>query len=58
MSGPSGKSSGRFPFTLEICDFKQAACECQHCPFPQQMRFATGMIAMACLISCLTFCKG
>lgn len=49
MSGPSGKSSGRFPYTLEICGFKQAACECQHRPFPQQMRFATGMIGVACL---------
>ena len=47
MSGHSGKSSGRFPFTLEICGLKQAACECQHRPFPQQMRFTTGEIGMA-----------
>ena len=46
MSGPSGKSSGRFPFTLDICSFKQAARECQHRPFSQQMRFATGMICV------------
>ena len=46
MLGPSSKSSGRLPSTLEICSFKQAACECQHRPFPQQMRFATGMIGL------------
>ena len=46
LSGPSGKSSGRFPFTLDNCGFKQTACECQHRPFPQQMRFATGIICV------------